>query len=85
VRSFFLFVFVLLSPIVPFLLSVPLIPGPMAEGADLKGHFFANHRCLVSLAASLPVIDLADIMLGCRRILKRKASRTRSPAPPGSA
>jgi hypothetical protein len=61
--TFFLFVFVLLSPILAFLLSVILIPEPFEEDADLKAHFYANQRWFFALAALLPPLDLADTLL----------------------
>ncbi len=61
--TFFLFVFVLLSPILAFLLSVLLIPEPFEEGADLKLHYFANQRWFFALAAMLPPLDAVDTLL----------------------
>jgi hypothetical protein len=61
--TFFLFLFVLVSPIVAFLMSVLLIPQPLESGADLKGHFYSNHRRFFSLAACLPPIDAVDTLL----------------------
>jgi hypothetical protein len=61
--SFFLFVFVLLSPIIAFLLSVLLIPEPMPEGTDLRKHYFGNHRWFFGLASLLPPIDATDTLL----------------------
>ena len=61
--TFFLFVFVLLSPIIAFLLSVLLVPEPISEGLDFKQHYFANHRVFFALAALLPPIDLTDTLL----------------------
>ena len=61
--TFFLFLFVLLSPTVDYLLSVLLFPDPLEEGADLKLHFYANHRWFFILAALLPPIDFLDTSL----------------------
>lgn len=61
--TFFLFLFVLLSPIVSFLLSVFLIPDHIEEGADLKQHFYTNHRWFFALAALLAPIDAIDTLL----------------------
>lgn len=61
--SFYLFDFVLLSPIVSFLLTVLLYPEPMSDEADLEAHFFANHRWFFGLGSTLPVIDLGDTLL----------------------
>lgn len=61
--SFFLFLFVLVSPVVAFLLSVLLVPDPLESGADLKQHYYANHRWFFVLAALLPVVDAVDTLL----------------------
>jgi hypothetical protein len=61
--TFFLFLFVLLSPTVAFLLSVLLFPEPFGEGADLKQHFFANHHWFFVLGALLAPIDAMDTLL----------------------
>lgn len=61
--TFFLFLFVLASPVVAFLLSVLLLPEPLEAGADLKQRFFENHRWFFALAALLPPIDAADTLL----------------------
>jgi hypothetical protein len=61
--TFFLFLFVLLSPTITFLLAVLLFPEPLEPGTDLKAHFYANRRWFFSIAACLPLIDLADTLL----------------------
>jgi hypothetical protein len=61
--SFFLFLFVLLSPTVAYLLTVLLMPDPFEDGLDLKQHFFDNHRWFFTLAAFLPIIDAMDTLL----------------------
>jgi len=61
--TFFLFLFILLSPTVSFLLSVLLFPEPLNDGADLRQHFYANHRWFFALAALLPPIDVLDTLL----------------------
>ena len=61
--TFFIFLFLLLSPTVTFLLSVLLFPDPFEEGTDLKEHFFANRRSFFVLAALLPPIDAVDTLL----------------------
>jgi hypothetical protein len=61
--TFFLFLFVLVSPIVAFLLSVVLLPEPLDGGTDLKQLFFENRRWFFSLAALLPPIDAIDTLL----------------------
>jgi hypothetical protein len=61
--TFFLFIFVLLSPTAIFLLSVLLLPEPLDPGTDLKQHSFSGHRWFFSIAASLPLIDAIDTLL----------------------
>ena len=61
--TFFLFVFVLLTPIVTFLLSVLLFPEPIEEGLDLKQHFYTNQRWFFILGALLPPLDAIDTLL----------------------
>ena len=61
--NFFIFLFVLLSPTIAFLMSVLLVPDPLEGGMDLKHHFYANHRSFLILAALLPPIDALDTLL----------------------
>ena len=61
--NFFLFLFVLVSPTIGFLLSVLLIPEPLGSGLDLKRHFYQNTRWFFSLAALLPPLDAVDTLL----------------------
>ena len=61
--NFFLFIFVLLSPVVAFILSVLLLPEPIDPGTDLKQHFLRNHRGFFAIAALLAPIDAVDTML----------------------
>jgi hypothetical protein len=61
--TFFLFLFVLLSPTITFLLSVLLFPDRLEDGIDLKQHFYANHRWFFALAALLAPIDAIDTLL----------------------
>jgi len=61
--SFFLFIFVLLSPIIAFLLSVLLLPDPVESGMNLKDYFYNNTRWFFCLAALLPVLDVIDTRL----------------------
>lgn len=61
--DFFLFLFVLLSPIIAFLESVLLFPDVLPSDADLKQHFFANHSWFFILAACLAPLDAVDTFL----------------------
>lgn len=61
--TFFIFLFVLLSPTVGFLLAVILFPHPIGDGMDLKGYFYANRRWFFVLASLLPPIDAVDTLL----------------------
>jgi hypothetical protein len=60
--NFFLFLFILLSPTVEFLLSILLFPEPL-ERADLRHHFFANRLWFFVLAGSLAPLDAIDTLL----------------------
>jgi hypothetical protein len=61
--NFFLFLFVLISPTVAYLLTVLLMPDPFENGFNAKQHFYANHRWFFTLAALLPVSDALDTLL----------------------
>lgn len=61
--TFFLFLFVLVSPVIAFLLSVLLFPEPVEDGLDFKAHFYANRRWFFGLAALLPPLDAVDTLL----------------------
>jgi hypothetical protein len=61
--TFFLFLFVLLSPTVSFLLAVLLFPEPMEDGLNFKHYFYSNHRLFFALAALLAPIDALDTLL----------------------
>ena len=61
--NFFLLIFVLLSPIVTFLLTVLLFPEPVEAGLDLKQHFYTNRRSFFVLSTLLPVVDMIDTVL----------------------
>jgi len=61
--TFFLFLFVLFSPTIAYLLTVLLVPDPFEDGLDLKEHFYNNHRWFFTLAALLPIIDFVDTLL----------------------
>ena len=61
--TFFIFLFVLLSPTVCFLLSILLFPDPIEDGIDLKAHYYANRRWFFVLAALLAPIDALDTLL----------------------
>jgi len=61
--SFFIFLFVLLSPTIGFLLSGLLFPDVVTEHTNLKLHFYANHRAFFALAALLAPIDAVDTLL----------------------
>jgi hypothetical protein len=60
--NFFLFLFLLLSPSVSFLLSVLLFPSNITE-EDAKKNFYYNTCWFFSVAALLPILDAADTLL----------------------
>ena len=61
--TFFLFIFILISPILSFLLSVLLFPDSLASINDFKHHFYQNHHWFFAIAAALPLLDAADTLL----------------------
>lgn len=61
--NFPLFIFLLLTPTVSFLLSVILFPDPLDEKMDFKQHFCEDHRWFFALAALLPSLDFVDTLL----------------------
>jgi hypothetical protein len=63
VWTFFLFIFVLISPIIAYLLCVLLLPEPIESGINLKSYFYNNAKWFFTLAALLPVLDFIDTSL----------------------
>ncbi len=61
--NFFLFVFLLASPTIAFLLCVMLFHDPISEHTDFKQHFFGNHRWFFALSAILPPLDFIDTIM----------------------
>ena len=61
--NFFLFVFILLTPIVQFLVAVLLFPDEIREGQDMRDPFESIQRPLFLLLATLPLIDIVDSTL----------------------
>jgi hypothetical protein len=61
--TFFLFLFLLVSPTIAFLLSVLLVPEPLEEEHNLREYYYDNHRWFFTLAALLPLIDAVDTLL----------------------
>jgi hypothetical protein len=63
--TFFLFVFVLISPTILFLASLLLFPreGIPDEFLNYKTHFYANHRAFFIIMALYGPVDLADTLL----------------------
>lgn len=62
--TFFLFVFVLISPTVLYLCSLLLFPreGDMSV-RDYKTHFYANHRAFFTVFAFFVPVDVVDTLL----------------------
>jgi hypothetical protein len=67
--SFFLFIFVLISPSIAFILSVLLLPEPIKSGMNLKNYFYNNSKSFFILATLLPLLDVADTSLKGREHL----------------
>ena len=61
--NFFLYLFLIASPTVAFLLCVLLFPEPVNELTDFKQHFYSNRRAFFALAALLAPLDLIDTTL----------------------
>jgi hypothetical protein len=63
--TFYLFVFVLISPTIMYLASMLLFPreGSGDESIDYKAHYYANHRAFFAIFSLFAVIDVADTLL----------------------
>ena len=63
--TFFLFVFVLISPTVLYLASMVLFPreGEVDESVNYKTHFYANHRVFFIILALFAPLDVVDTLL----------------------
>jgi hypothetical protein len=63
--TFYLFVFVLISPTILFLASLLLFPSESAldQFVDYKRHFYANHRAFFSIFSMFTLVDVADTLL----------------------
>jgi hypothetical protein len=62
--TFFLFVFVLISPTILYLCSLLLFPRPGDDSVrDYRTHFYANHRAFFVLFALFVPVDIVDTLL----------------------
>jgi hypothetical protein len=63
--TFFLFIFVLISPTILFLASLLLFPPENAldEFVDYEKHYYANHRAFFTIFALFTPVDIADSLL----------------------
>jgi hypothetical protein len=63
--TFFLFLFVLISPTILFLSSLLLFPPESAldQFVDYKKHYYANHRAFFTLFALFSPVDIVDSLL----------------------
>src|SRR2546428_11186088 len=63
--TFFLFVFVLISPTILYLASLILFPRESAldESIDYKTHYYSNHRAFFILFALFTPVDIVDSLL----------------------
>jgi hypothetical protein len=63
--TFFLFVFVLISPTILYLASLLLFPreGSVDESIDYKTHFYSNHRAFFAILSMFTVVDIVDSLL----------------------
>jgi len=60
--TFFLFIFVLISPTILYLASILLFPpeSDLEESIDYKTHYYANHRAFFVLFAMFTPVDIFD-------------------------
>jgi hypothetical protein len=63
--TFFLFIFVLISPTILYLVSILLFPpeSDLEESIDYKTHYYANHRAFFVLFAMFTPVDIVDSLL----------------------
>ena len=63
--TFFLFLFVLISPTILFLVSLLLFPpqSELDEFIDYKKHYYANHRAFFFVFSLFTPVDLVDSLL----------------------
>ena len=63
--TFFLFIFLLISPTILYLASLLLFPrkGQIDESVDYKTHYYANHRAFFILFALFSPVDVVDTLL----------------------
>ncbi len=63
--TFFLFVFVLISPTILYLASLLLFPreGAADESIDYRTHFYANHRAFFILLTLFAPVDVVDTLM----------------------
>jgi hypothetical protein len=63
--TFFLFIFVLISPTILYLASIILFPPESAldEFVDYKTHYYSNHRAFFVLFGLFTPVDLVDSLL----------------------
>jgi hypothetical protein len=63
--TFFLFIFVLISPTILYLASIILFPPESAldEFVDYKTHYYSNHRAFFILFALFTPVDFLDSLL----------------------
>lgn len=63
--TFFLFIFVLISPTILYLASILLFPPESAldEFVDYRMHYYSNHRAFFLLFATFTPVDVVDSLL----------------------
>jgi hypothetical protein len=63
--TFFLFIFVLISPTILYLASIVLFPpeGDVDVAINYKTHYYANHRTFFILFALFTPVDIVDTLL----------------------
>src|SRR5438876_4053538 len=80
--TFFLFIFVLISPTILYLASIILFPPESApnEFVDHKTHYYSNHRAFFVLFALFTPVDFVDTLLKAFRIKSHWGRSTSSAA-----
>ena len=63
--TFFLFIFVLISPTILYLASIVLFPpeSSLDEFVNYKTHYYSNHRAFLVLFALFTPVDIVDSLL----------------------
>jgi hypothetical protein len=61
--DFFHFIFILLAPVILYLMAVLLFPDEIKPGTDMRAHFESVRKWFFTLLAVLPLVDMMDTLL----------------------